>query len=199
VSDPVTPAALPIAPKAISVTQEGEPDGFEIPTAYRAEVAPDGTTRLSVSVPPERLAEVFYALAGALSSPWSVMYLQLTDRRRGKQHEGKPRRFLSVDVAPKLGMETFKRCESLLFRDARHQLWVRGGITEQLVLDEMGLVYVYPDDFSFRDLLEGLGVPEMKRGKLLCDRDYVKVQFEATADAQEALLMANLRLAEVAG
>jgi hypothetical protein len=38
----------------------------------------------------------------------------------------------------------------------------------------------------------------MKRGKLLCDRDYVKVQFEATADAQEALLMANLRLAEVA-
>lgn len=197
-SDPVTAPLSPLAPKCVSVTAQGEPDDFQIPTGYRAEVAPDGTTRLSVSVPPERLAEVFYALAGALSTPWSVMYLQLTDRRRGKQHEGKPRRFLSVDVAPKQGLDTFKRCETLLFRDGRHQLWVRGGITEQLVLDEMGLIYIYPDDFSFRDLLEGLGVPELKRGKLLCDRDYVKVQFEAAADAQEALLMANLRLAEVA-
>lgn len=193
----MTVPAPAVAPKCVSVTAEGEPDGFEIPTAYRGEVAPDGTTRLAISVPPERLPEVFYALAGALSTPWSVMYLQLTDRRRGKQHEGKPRRFLSVDVAPKQGLDTFKRCETLLFRDGRHQLWVRGGLTEQLVLDEMGVLYVYPDDFSFRDLLDGLGVAETKRGKLMCDRDYVKVQFEATADAQEALLLANLRLAEV--
>ena len=183
-----------LTPKAISVTEAGEPDGFEPPVAYRCEVDPAGLTRLGVSVPTDRLAETHKALAGALSSPVSVLYVQMVDRRVGQQLE-KPRRMGGVEKAKGVVLTALQRCGTLLYHDARHQLWLRGRMREQLVLDELGMIWVYPDDPSFRDVLAALEIPESP-AQNMDGRDYVKVDFKVEADAEEALLVASLGLSQ---
>jgi len=183
-----------VTPKAISVTESGEPDGFSHPVAYRCETDPSGMTRLGISVPPERLEETHKALVGALSSPVSVLYVQMVDRVRGEQLQ-KPRRFMGVDKAKSVLLTTLQRCGTLLYADARHQLWLRGSMQEQLVLDELGMIWVYPDDPSFRDVLEALEIPE-SGAENIAARDYIKVDFKASADAEESLLLASLGLTE---
>ena len=74
---------------------------------------------------------------------------------------------------------------ALIWHDGRHQLWARGRFSEQVVLDELGVLYCYPDDPSFRDALEG--IPQRK-DLTLDTRDYVKVNFVAAADAEEQSL-----------
>jgi hypothetical protein len=61
------------------------------------------------------------------------------------------------------------------------------------VLEETGVIYVYPDDLSFRDVLEEHGVRE-GADKNVGDRDYVRVNFLAEGDALESELMRTLRL-----
>lgn len=183
-----------MTPKAISVTEGGEPDGFEPPVAYRCEVDPSGMTRLGISVPTDRLAETHKALVGALSSPISVLYVQMVDRRVGKQLE-KPRHLLGVEKAKSTVLTALQRCGTLLYHDARHQLWLRGRMSEQLVLDELGMVWVYPDDPGFRDVLRGLEIPESQADNLE-GRDYIKVDFKSEADAEESLLIATLGLSD---
>lgn len=180
--------------KCLSVDEAGEPDGWEPTPGYRVEVSPDGLTRIGVSVPSHQLAEVHKALAGALESPVGVLYVQMVDRRAGKQLST-PRRYVGVEKPKSQVLSVLNRCPTLLYGDGRHQLWLRGGFNEQLVLDELGMVWVYPDDPSFRDVLDALGVPE-NDAKGMDARDYVKVEFKAEADAEEALLMATLGLTE---
>ena len=81
------------------------------------------------------------------------------------------------------------------FDDGRGQLWLRGKFREQILLDELGMIWIYPDDPSFRDILEGLGVPEDDQAVTMGERDYVKVLFEARADGEEELLIRTLGLA----
>lgn len=180
-----------MTPKATSVDQDGEPDNWTAQPFFRVDVDDVGQTRVSVSVPPERLVEVHQALVGAMDGPFGVMYLQLTDRRRGKQLPT-PRRFLALDQASSKVMKLLKSCELLVYADARHQLWVRGKMREQVVLDELGTVFCYPDDPAFRDVLEGLGIPEVQGLQTMTDRDYVKVNFDARADGQEELFIRGL-------
>lgn len=185
-------------PKASSVTAEGAPDGFTPPLGWRAEVAPDGTTRLAVSAPPERLAEVHRALAECLDGPLGVLYVQLTDRRAGLTHPS-PRRFLSLELPAARVLETLQRCAALVYSDGRHQLWLRGRMREQLILDELGMIWVYPDDFLFRDRLEALGVPPLGRAQTMAERDYVRVELLPETDAQEEHLLRALTLQPTAG
>ena len=64
------------------------------------------------------------------------------------------------------------------------------------MLDELGVLYTYPDDPAFRDALDGLDLP---LGAVigLDGRDYVRVQFLAEADAQEVGLIAGLGMRRV--
>jgi hypothetical protein len=180
-----------MTPKAQSVTATGEPDGFVPPRAWRAEVFGDGHTRIVVSVPPEELQAVHLALLAPLEGPWGVRYVQLTDRKTG-QH-ATPEGRVAMGVAPATAVAALKARPSLVWTDGRHQLWVRGSLGETVILDELGLIYLSPDDPLFRDALTSQGIPESK-APTMDSRDYVKVTFLAEADAEEASLWESLKM-----
>ena len=179
--------------KAVSVTVEGEDEDYTPPLCWRGEVAPDGMTRLVVSAPPQQLEALAMALVEGLSSPISVRWLQMVDRRKELQHP-KPKSFVAVDKPKSQVLAAMRRCRTLLFHDGRGQLWLRGKYRAQLLLDELGMLWVYPDDPSFRDILVAQGVPEDNEAITMGERDYVKVLFEKKADGEEELLIRTLGL-----
>lgn len=184
--------------KAFSVTEDGEADGFENPLLYAREVGPDGTTRILVSCGPDRLKELHHALIKGLQAPLGVLYVQLVDRVTGKDQNADPKRWLSLEQSQERVLAAFSDAELLLYRDARAQIWVRGALGEQLVLDEMGLIYAYPDDPSFVEILEERQVPQQAQ-PTLADRDYVRVAFCSEADSQEQALLQALNLSPFGG
>lgn len=187
------PSALP--PKAHAVREDGTPDGWTPTRSYRAQVAPDGATRLVISVPVEQLAEVHLALLGVLGERLSVRYLQLTDRAVGQLPKPVSHVAMSLPAADVEG--ALRAASRLVWHDARHQLWIRGDRSEdQVVLDELGVLYTYPDDVAFRDALEARGVP-LTADVGLDGRDYVKVQFLSEADAEEAALLRTLGMRRI--
>jgi hypothetical protein len=182
----------PLPAKAVSVTREGQPDGYIPPTHYAPQVLEGGFTRLLVSVPPERLEAVHRALFEALAPPLKVAYQQLTDRKKGVQLP-KPRAHVGVELTRDRVRTALQRYRHLVYHDGRHQLWIRGADGEQLVMEEVGVIYVYPDDPSFRAVLEAQGVLQ-GTGETLDVRDYVRVTFDATCDSEEDELIEELGL-----
>lgn len=178
-------------PKAMSVTREGAPDGFSPPLAWSAQVLQGGFTRLVVSAPPERLAEVHLALLGVLEGPLRVLYRQLTDRAEGQL--SKPRDWIAMEIGQERLVAAMREAAALIWSDGRHQLWVKGVGPEQVVLEETGVLYAYPDDPAYREALEAAGVPEA-RLPTMAERDYVRVSFLPQADAQERALIRSLGL-----
>ena len=53
-------------------------------------------------------------------------------------------------------------------------------------MEETGVIFVYPDDPLFRDVLTAQGIPQEKK-ETMADRDYVRVNFLAEGDAMEGL------------
>lgn len=178
-------------PKAQSVTRQGADDGFVPPTFYAPEVLQGGHTRLTVSLPGLRVKAVHKAIVAALTPPFKLLYQQVTDRQQGQLP--KPRTHVAVELPRDRVLDALDRYADLVYHDGRHQLWIRGAAGEQVVLEEIGMLYIYPDDFQFRDILEDNGVPE-GGGESLATRDYIKVNFLAEADAQERALMQDLNL-----
>jgi hypothetical protein len=78
-------------------------------------------------------------------------------------------------------LETYR---ALVYHDGRHQLWIQGRGEDKVILEETGVMYVYPDDPLFRDVLQAQSIPE-KKAETMADRDYVRVNFLAEADALE--------------
>lgn len=183
--------------KATSVLPSGAPDGWAPPTFYKGEVLSGGYTRIVVSVPPERLAEVHQALAAALEAPLKLLYQRLIDRPRDLQLP-KPESHVAVELSRDRVLEVLRRLSALIYQDGRHQLWLRGALNEQLVLDDLGMIYVYPDDLAFRDVLDGLGLSE-GAGATMAERDYVRVNLMASCDQQEDQLFHDLHLTPWAG
>lgn len=177
-------------PKSQSVTQDGQPDPWLPPRSWRAQVAPDGSTRLVVYLPPEELPEWHLRLVASMGSTLSMAYMQLTDRKTGRTHPA-PIRWVGLEKPSEMVLETLKKAGDLVWYDGRHQLWIRGAFGEQVVLDELGVLYCYPDDPSFRDILVEL--PESSATGMDA-RDYVKVFFRSQADAQEDALIRDLGL-----
>ncbi len=184
-------------PKAESVTEKGEPDGWSIPAAFFQQHDPTGPTRLVVSVPTAFLGEVFAAMVRALNAPVSVLYRQKVDRTRPRPNGSPPRDYLALELEPEVVIAAAQECSDLLFHDARFELWVRGRQNEQLVLDADGMIYLYPDDPSFRDVCRGFGLVE-GRVPTLIDRDYVKQWYHEENDVQEQAFIAGLGLEPMA-
>ena len=180
-------------PKASSVLADGQPDTWISPRCWRAQVAPDGSTRIVVYVPAEELPDWHLRLIQAMGAPFGVAYMQLTDRRVGSPHPV-PQRYVGIEQPAEKVVEALKQAGDLIWYDGRHQIWVRGAFGEQVVLDELGVLYCYPDDPSFRDAL--LELPE-STATGMDSRDYVKVHFRAEADAQELQLIQALHLTKV--
>jgi hypothetical protein len=173
--------------KAASVTREGEPDGWVPPRSYRAQVAPDGTTRLVVSVPPDEVRAVHLRLLEVLGSPVSIRYLRLTDRQTGQL--AKPENHVRMDAPAPVVRSALEANAALVWHDGRHQLWARGAFGEQVVLDELGVLYCYPDDPAFREALVDIPLSDAVG---MDGRDYVRVGFLSEADAEERALLAAL-------
>lgn len=189
-------------PKAESVREDGTADGWVPEPGWYPEMTPEGETRLTVSVGREQLPEVHRALLQALPQPWSVLYRQLVDRPAVEQGQAPPqgrppRDFVGVDLDGARVLAAMKRGADLVYGDARCQVWVRSAQQDQVVLDEDGVVFVYPDDPVFRDALQALELPE-RDVDTMSDRDYVKHWFRPACDEDERALIADLRLTEVA-
>ena len=178
--------------KAASVTVEGNPDGFVPPRSYRAQVAPDGSTRLVISVPPAELPAVHRRLLDALGAQLSIRYLRLTDRRTGQLPKAES--WVRMDLPAPQVLAALEASPRLVWEDGRHQLWLRGAFGEQVVLDELGVLYCYPDDPAFR---EALGDLPLSDAVGLDGRDYVKVQFLSEADAEETAFRERLNLVKM--
>ena len=177
-------------PKAQSVDKDGNEDGYIPPIAYQRQVLNGGYTRLEISAPTDKLPIVHRKLIGRLSMPCKIRYVKLTDRVTGKQLP-KPESFVAVEVTLARVQQVLDVFTDLIYHDGRHQLWVLGLDKEQVILDELGVIYTYPDDFSFREGLAELGWLEVKH-ESMASRDYVRVNFLATADAQEKSLIQSL-------
>ena len=184
-------AKLP--PKAESVDRQGRADGFVPPVFYRPEVIGGGHTRLTVSLPPERIEAVHRALVASLEPPLKLLYVQLTDRKTGQLP--KPRQLVAVELGTEQVLDVLERYRALIYHDGRNQLWVRGALEEQVVLEEISVIYVYPDDPVFREVLEANDVPPGE-GETMAERDYIKVHFASRNDPQERRLIQELNLTE---
>lgn len=184
-----------MTPRAQSVTADGSPDGFEPQAGFFTQVLPGGITRLLVSAPTDQLLGVHRALLGALEAPLSVLYRQKVDRRAPRPQGAPERDYVGVDLGVDAVRAALERCSRLAYGDARAEIWVRGLRGAQVVLDGDGLLYCYPDDPAFRDVVADL-LPEREVETLL-DRDYVKHWFQAEADAEEDDFITTLGLTEL--
>lgn len=176
-------------PKSHSVTEQGALDGFIPPMAYQPQLLDGGYTRIEISSPPSKLSYIHKKLVEAMQGPLKVRYVRMTDREKGQLP--KPESFVAVEISKERILQICDECSTLLYHDARHQFWILGVDREQLVLDELGMLYVYPDDFLFRDQLSSSGWIEAKH-ESMAERDYVKVFFSAQADEQEQQLIQAL-------
>lgn len=183
-------------PKATSVTIEGEDDGWVPPPGWFVEQTPNGDTRLVASLPADRLPQVHAHLLASLAAPLNVLYRQRVDRQNPGPQTAPPRDFVSIDVEPGALTTALASASPLIHEDARCELWVRGRMGEQVVLDADGLLYMYPDDPSFRDALDEADVAHADV-QTMADRDYVKHWFDAACDPMEAAFIETLGLVEV--
>ncbi len=182
--------------KAVSVTKEGEPDGFVIPLAYHGEMTPSGDTRLVASAPASDLQRVHTALVASLQPPLNFLYRQKVDRKDPKPQGSPPRDFVALDLPLDRVEAALSAASTLLYHDARCEIWVRGKLGEQVILDADGMVFCYPDDPVFRDALDAAEVLD-ENFEAMDKRDYVKHWFHAENDQVEEELMLQLRLQEV--
>ena len=182
--------------KAVSVDAEGNEDGWSPPLGWFAEVTPNGDTRLVVSLPDDRLAQVHGALVRAMAEPLSFLYRQKIDRRNPRPQGAPPKDHVGLGLGAAQVIEALEVGTLLFYNDARCEVWLRGAMGEQLVLDDDGVLFIYPDDPSFRDALTAAEVPEADV-ETLKERDYIKHWFHAECDALEDDLIKRLGLSGV--
>lgn len=187
----------PQGPKTTSVNAEGEPDGFTPPLAYYGEVDPSGMTRLVVSSPHEVTPDLHGKLIRALKPPLGFLYRQKVHRQDPAPEGSPPRDYVALELSQERVLNALEQARNLVYHDARCEVWIRGGLQEQLVLDEDGVLYVYPDDPAFRDVLEAEGLPDAQI-RTLADVDYPMRWFHGENDAVEVTLIEQLGLTEVA-
>lgn len=184
-------------PKAESVTEQGEPDGWVPPAGFTLDLGPGGATQLVVSVPPAHLAALHARLVEVLAPPLGVLWRQVIDRRAPRPEGAPPVDHVGLELPVERVIEALDACGDLLYADARGELWVKGALGDQVILDQDGLIFCQPDDPAFRDVLLGEGLAPDVTGTL-ADRDYVKQWYRAEADAAEDRLVEQLGLVRVA-
>ncbi len=183
-------------PKSHSVLEDGQPDGWTPTPGYLREMDPQGETRLVVSVPVERLLDVHARLAGVLSEPVGLLYRQVVDRRDPKPNGAPPRDFVVLELTQAALQDMLRKYTDLFHHDARCEVWLRGAHHEQVVLDADGMIYLYPDDPGFTDILASEGMNDDLQVTIM-DRDYARHSYHAECDALEDDLIARYRMAEV--
>ncbi len=181
-------------PRAASTSEDGVLDGWVPPLGFAAEIDPKGNTRLVISTPSDRLADVHLAVFGALEAPIGVLWRRVIDRADPKPNGSPPLDFVGLDLPAERVVAALQASGGLVWEDARGELWLRGARGEQVVLDADGVMYAYPDDPAFRDALASVGVAETTQLSTVAQRNYVQQWYHAECDAEEAALVASLGL-----
>lgn len=185
------------SPKVESVHEDGTPDGWAPAPGFLRDTGPNGQTQIVVSVPVDLLATIHKALVATLAEPVGVLYRQIVDRRAPRPAGSPPRDFVAIERRLSPILEAIDRFTDLIHHDARCEVWVRGAMGEQVVLDHEGLLYCAPDDPVFEDVLLSFGLND-QLGDTIRERNYPKHWFHASCDAQEDELIRQLELVEVA-
>lgn len=95
-------------------------------------------------------------------------------------------------------LEAIDRCDTSVFQDSRNQLCVRDPVSfDYVVLDDVGVVYMYSDDAMFRQVLAALGFEE--RIEPLVSEEGYWAQTPAAGREQESEFVRLLRLSSVPG
>lgn len=183
-------------PKAESVQRDGTPDGWQIAPGWLSEATPTGESRIVVSVPTERLPAVHAALVRAMGGPLGFLYRQEIDRKNPRPQGSPPKDFVGLNLPADRVLTALVEAAPLVYSDARCEIWIRGPRGDQIVLDHDGLLYCYPDDPGFRDVLQREEIPP-EDVQTMADRDYVKHWFRAELDPIEESLISSLRLTAV--
>lgn len=186
-----------LTPKSESVSPDGTADGWQPWPGFLRDTDPHGQTRIVVQVPTEHLAALHLDLIATLTPPLGLLYRQVVNRRDPKPQGSPPRDFVALELPADAVLTALRHAADLIYHDARCELWVRGRLGEQVVLDADGLIFCYPDDPVVEDVLRGAGLTD-DLGQTITDRDYAKHWFHAENDAVEDALIRELRLAEVA-
>ena len=196
-SDLFRPEEGDVGSKSHFLTEQGEPDGWEIQTGFDAQTAQDGSNRLLVSVPTSRLRTVHSALVDLLGNRVGADR-QFVDRRNPGPNNAPPTDYVGLDLARDTVVEVLAETENLIYHDARCELWLRGEMGDQIILDRDGLIYCYPDDPAFRDVLASFDLPEGEI-EVLLERDYVRHVYHAENDALEDAFKETLGLVRIGG
>ena len=184
-------------PRATSVTIEGDPDGFEPTTAWWPDHDTEFGTRLVISVSDADRARVHVALAQGLGERIGVLYRRHVDRLNPRPNGVPPEDFVGLDIPRERLFSLLESAGDVVYADARAEFWLRGQLGEQLIMDQDGMIFCYPDDVSFRDALTAQGVLQGEV-QTISDRDYVKHWFHAPNDAAEQALIDELGLVPMA-
>ena len=183
--------------KAESVDAQGQPDGWKPMAGFVRDVGAQGRTQLVVSAPTGFLLDIHLQLVGELQAPLGFLYRQVVDRRDPGPVGGPARDFVALELTHTLVRETLIKYSDLFHHDARCEIYVRGALGEQIVLDQDGMLFCQPADPVFEDTLLASGfIADIST--TIADRDYVKHWFHHRNDALEDELIANLGLVEVA-
>lgn len=180
-------------PKTESVTAEGEPDGYQVPHAYYGELAGEGMTRLVVSTPLETLQTVHEALIAELTPPLGFLYRRKVDRRNPKPSGSPADDYVGLEMSPERVLEALRGSKGVVYHDGRCEVWVRGAMQAQVILDEDGVLYAYPDDPAFRAAVDAQGLTEAPV-RTMADVDYPKRWFHGEHDEAEERLIGALNL-----
>ena len=127
-----------------------------------------------------------------------VLYRQFVDRRNPGPNNAPPTDYVGLDLARDTVVEVLAETENLIYHDARCELWLRGEMGDQIILDRDGLIYCYPDDPAFRDVLASFDLPEGEI-EVLLERDYVRHVYHAENDALEDAFKETLGLVRIGG
>lgn len=184
-------------PKSESVDAQGAPDGWPIPAGFLRDLGPGGEAQVVVSVPTAWLGAVHRELVRVLNAPFGLLYRQVVDRRNPGPQGAPPRDFVALELGEAELLSALERYADLVYHDARCEVWVRGSLGDQVILDADGLMYLMPDDPAFEDVLRAAGLSD-DLGDTIRDRDYAKHWFHAPNDALEDAWIRELRLTEIA-
>src|SRR5688500_9903923 len=117
------PAVLELpGPRAVSVTKEGEDDGFVVLPGWMAEGTPTGETRLVVSVPLADLPRVHAALVRVLSEPLGFLYRRKVDRRNPGPQNAPAKDFVALSLARDRVLDALSASALLVYCDARGEV-----------------------------------------------------------------------------
>lgn len=181
-----------IQPKA--VRQGYQPSAF-----YFAQTNESGDRRLAAWAPSlSTLRLAFEGLIKALPASLEVLLKIKPDDEPGASSDDQIwERYYGV-VSQGALLEAISRCDAFIFQDSRNQLCVRDPASfNYVVLDDVGVIYVYADDAAFGRALVEVGFEE-RTEPLVSEAPYW-TQTPAAGREQQEEFVRLLRLSAVPG